>query len=55
MDYKEFVGSSVDDAITTASVEFGVTSDRLDYEILEEGSSGFFGIGSKDAKIRRSF
>lgn len=52
MDYKEFVGSSVDDAITTASVEFGVTSDRLDYEVLEEGSSGFFGIGSKDAKIR---
>ncbi len=52
MDYKEFVGASVEDAITSATIDFGVTSDCLEYEVIEKGSSGFLGIGSKDAKIR---
>ncbi len=52
MEYKDFSGSSLDDAITAATIELGVTSDRLDYQVIEEGSSGFFGFGSKDCKIR---
>ncbi len=52
MEYKEFSGSSLEDAITAATIELGVTSDRLDYQVVEEGSSGFFGFGSKDCKIR---
>ncbi len=52
MDYKEFSAKTVDDAITAACQEFTVTSDRLDYEVIEEGSSGFLGIGAKPALIK---
>ncbi len=43
---------TLDDAITEASVQLGVTSDHLDYEVIEKGSSGFLGIGAKQAVIR---
>lgn len=52
MDFKEFSAKTVDDAITEACKEFGVTSDKLEYEVINEGSSGFLGIGSKDAVIK---
>ena len=42
---------TVDDAITEASIQLGITSDRLDYEIIEKGSAGFLGIGAKQAVI----
>ena len=32
--------------------KLGVTSDRLEYEVIEEGSNGFLGIGSKPALIK---
>ena len=51
MDYKRFSAKTVDDAITEACKALSVTSDKLDYVIVEEGSSGFLGIGSKDAVI----
>lgn len=52
MEYKEFSGKTVDDAITEACQEFTVTSDRLDYEVVDKGSSGFLGIGTKPAVIK---
>lgn len=52
MEYKEFSAKTVDDAITAACQEFTVVSARLDYEVVEEGSSGFLGIGSRPAIIR---
>ena len=52
MEYREFTGKSVDDAITNATVALGVTSSEIKYEVVEEGSSGFLGIGSKDAIIK---
>ncbi len=52
MEYIEFSAKSVDDAITEACQKFTVTSDRLDYEVIDEGSSGFLGIGSKPAVIK---
>lgn len=52
MEYKEFSAKTVDDAITAACQHFTVTSDRLEYEVIEEGSSGFLGIGSKPAIIK---
>ena len=52
MDYITVTAKNLDDAITEALVQLEVTSDRLDYEILEKGSSGFLGIGSKPAKIK---
>lgn len=52
MSAKEFSGRSVEDALTQATVELGVTSDQISYEVVEKGSSGLFGIGSKEAVIR---
>lgn len=49
----EFKGKTKEDAITAASVELGVTSDKLNYEVVDEGSAGFLGIFNvKPAVIR---
>lgn len=42
---------TLDDAITEALVQLGVTSDKLEYEVIEKGSAGFLGIGMKQAVI----
>ncbi len=52
MDYIEVSAKNVEEAITEASVQLGTTSDGIEYEVLEKGSSGFLGIGSKNAIIR---
>lgn len=52
VEYKEFKGKTVEEAITAASLEFGVASTELDYEVVEKGTSGFLGIGSKPAVIK---
>ena len=46
-----FCVKTVDDAITEALIQLGVTSDRLEYEVIEKGSAGFLGIGMKQAVI----
>jgi len=51
MDYQNFSAKTVSDAITEACKALGVTSDKLDYVVVEEGSSGFLGIGAKNASI----
>ena len=43
---------TLDDAITEALIQLGVTSDHLDYEVIEKGSAGFLGIGMKQAVIK---
>ena len=45
VEYVEISAKTVSDAITEACRKFGVTSDKLDYEVVEEGSSGFLEIG----------
>ncbi len=52
MDYIEVHGKTLEDAITEAGIQLGATSDQLDYEIIEKGSSGFLGLGAKEATIR---
>lgn len=42
---------TVNDAITEASIELGLPSTEFEYEVIEEGSKGFLGIGSKQAVI----
>lgn len=44
-------GKTLDDAITEALIQLGVTSDKLEYDIIEKGSAGFLGIGMKQAVI----
>ena len=51
-DYREFSAKTVDDCITDACMTYSVTSDRLDYEVVSEGSAGFIGIGAKNAVIK---
>ena len=52
MAYLEFSGKTVDDALTNALVSLGTTSDQIEYEVIEKGSNGILGFGSKDAVIR---
>lgn len=52
MEFIEVSAKTVNEAITEACRKLGVTSDRLEYEVIEEGSSGFLGIGAKPAVIR---
>ncbi len=52
MEFTEFTGKSVDDALTKASIQLGASSDQLDYEVVEAGSNGILGFGSKNAVIR---
>ena len=54
MDMITVTAKTVDDAITQASLQLGVSSDRLQYEVIEKGSAGILGglIGAKPAVIR---
>ena len=51
-EYIQISAKTVDEAVTKALIELGITSDKLEYEILEKGSAGFLGIGSKSAVIQ---
>ncbi|MCQ2081460.1 MAG: protein jag [Lachnospiraceae bacterium] len=52
MEYMEFSAKTVDDAIVDACAKLVITRDKLEYEVIEEGTSGFLGIGSKPAVIK---
>lgn len=43
---------TVNDAITEASIQLGIASTGIEYEVVEEGSAGFLGIGRKQAVIK---
>lgn len=48
----EMVGSTVETALKNALSELNVTEDKVTYEVIEQGSKGFLGFGSKPAKIK---
>lgn len=52
MEYIRVSAKTVDDAIIEASIQLETSSDNIEYEVLETGSKGFLGIGSKPAVIR---
>ena len=52
MDYIEVSAKTIDDAITEACQKLTVTSDKLEYTVVDEGSSGFLGIGAKPVVIK---
>ncbi|MBQ7832487.1 MAG: protein jag [Lachnospiraceae bacterium] len=52
MEFMEFSAKTVEDAITNACQHFTVASDSLEYEVVEEGSSGFLGFNAKPAVIK---
>lgn len=52
MDSIEITAKTVDDAITEGLIKVGTTSDKIETEIIEKGSSGFLGIGSRPAVVK---
>lgn len=48
----EFEGRTEDEAVERASVALGVARAQLDYTVVDEGSGGLFGIGSRPTRIR---
>ena len=52
MEFIEISAKTVNDAITAACQKFTVTSDKLEYTVVDEGSSGFLGIGARPAVIK---
>ncbi len=50
-DSREFYAATVDEAVEKASAALGVPRDRLNFEVLDGGSTGFLGIGARDARI----
>lgn len=54
MEYIEVSAKTIEDAITEACQKLSVVSDKLDYEVIQEPSSGFLGINAKPAIIKAS-
>lgn len=52
MEFIEVSAKTVEDALTEACIKLGTTSDKIKYEVIEKGSAGFLGIGSKNAVIK---
>ena len=52
MEFREITAKTVDEAITKACLELETSSDNLEIQVVREGTSGFFGIGSKPAIIK---
>ncbi len=48
---QEFNASTIDEAVEKAAASLGVPADDLSYEVVDEGSEGFIGIGARDARI----
>lgn len=52
MDFIEVSAKTVEEALTEASISLGIPSGEIEYEVVEKGSAGFLGIGSKNAVIK---
>ena len=52
MEFIEVSAKTVDDALTEALIKLSATSDQIEYDVIEKGSTGFLGIGSKPAVIK---
>lgn len=50
-DKQEFYAESVQEAVAKAATSLGVSPEQVEYAVLDEGSSGFLGIGTRDARI----
>jgi len=48
---REFYASSVEEAVAKAATRLGIEEDELSYRVVDQGNSGFLGIGARDARI----
>ena len=51
----EIIAPSVEEAIAKGLSELGLSEDDVEVEVLDEGSRGVLGIGSRQARVRLSF
>lgn len=51
MEFVKFTGKTEEDALTEAKIALGATTEELDYKVVEKGTTGFLGIGSKPAVV----
>lgn len=52
MEFLEFTGKTVDEALQEAALKFETASENIDWEVIEQGSNGFLGMGKKPARIK---
>jgi spoIIIJ-associated protein len=50
----EIIAPSVEEAIANGLNDLGMTEEDVDIEILDEGTRGLFGLGSRQARVRLS-
>jgi len=50
-DNREFYASTIEGAVEKAAIELGLSSEEVSYRVLDEGNTGFLGIGARDARI----
>ncbi len=50
-DNREFYASTIEGAVEKAAIELGLPSEEVAYRVLDEGNTGFLGIGARDARI----
>ena len=48
---REFYASTVDEAVAKAAADLGVDANEMSFKVLDEGNTGFLGIGARDARI----
>ena len=52
MDFIAVSAKTYDEAVTNALIQLGATSDQVEIEVIDKGSSGFLGIGAKPVRIK---
>lgn len=52
--FVEVIAPTIEEAITKGLDELGLPREAVDIEILDEGSKGLFGLGTRQARIRLS-
>lgn len=52
LEEREFEGKDLEQALHTAAEVLGIPEPELDYEIVEQGRRGLFGVGAKSVRIR---
>ena len=50
-----FTAQSIDEAKALAAKKFDVPQEKIKFEVLDEGKKGFFGIGSKEARVKATY
>jgi len=48
---REFYAATVEEAVGEAADQLGLAAEEVSYRVLDEGNSGFLGIGARDARI----